>query len=413
VVKKTLRINYSPHTGQNLVHKSKARFKVLVAGRKWGKTTCGVMEAFHYLGKPNSVVWWVAPYQSVALVGWRRFLELVPRLIIKSIDKKNSTITLINNSTATFKSADNVNALVGEGIDLLILDEAARIRENTWLETLRPNLDDPRHFGRALLISTPMSHNWFYRAFELGLKRKNGWESWSHPYLNLSGGFPSWLNPHFKQESLQDAKRLPEKIFLQQYAARFLQDLGEVFHDVMSARQGDLEPALPEEEYFAGIDWGRSDSFTVVTILNSSGHLVAFDRFRRMAWKRQVARVARLLREYNARALCDNTGIGDPIFDMLYSHYSNIRPFKINVGNKADLIENLVVMIERKDITYPDIPELLEELAVFGAKQHSTGTFKYSAPKGFHDDFVISLALAAWQIRKRSHEAGFAFFPVF
>jgi hypothetical protein len=40
----TIRINANPHSGQKVVHRDPARFKVLAAGRRWGKTRLGVNE---------------------------------------------------------------------------------------------------------------------------------------------------------------------------------------------------------------------------------------------------------------------------------------------------------------------------------------------------------------------------------
>ena len=58
-------------------------------------------------------------------------------------------------------------------------------------------------------------------------------------------------------------------------------------------------------------------------------------------------------------------------------------------------------MIEEGDITWPDIPEIMRELQTFGIERTRTGKEKYAAPRGFTDDIVFSLALAAWGLRKR------------
>ena len=410
----TLHIDYKPHKTQRIAHRSKARFRCICSGRKWGKTTFAVAEAFHQLGKPGSIVWWVAPFQSVADIGWRRFLAFCPPLVIKAVHTKKNYIELVNGSSIFFKTADNPDALHGEGIDLLIVDEAARVREKVWYETLRPNLDDPKHFGRAILISTPRGHNWFYDCWLQGIHRRNNWEAWFYPLKNLEGGWPSWINPHFPGQALKDALALKERheaVFWQEYGARFQADLGAVFKGILEARQGDLEPPREGVEYFAGVDFGfsRGHSYTVVAILDERGHLVAYDRFRGLGYKMTVERVASLLKEYKATALVDSTGFGNPIFEMLYERYDRIYPMRIKGHNKGPLIDNLALMIEQGRVTYPDIPELIEELHVFGMEQKG-GKIEYKAPKGFTDDFVIALALAAWQLRDVSSEPPGLFF---
>ena len=135
----------------------------------------------------------------------------------------------------------------------------------------------------------------------------------------------------------------------------------------------------------------------------------------------------RNLRSYKAKALCDGTGLGDPVFVMLYREYSNIQNFNITNRTKQEIIDNLAVMIERggklkpmplepKDapkVTYPEIPDLIQELSMFGMDQTPGGRVKYGAPRGFHDDFVVSLALAAWQLKRNAVDLGFEFSTIF
>jgi hypothetical protein len=377
------------------------------------------LEAFRYLGKPYSMVWWVAPYQGLAMIGWRRFIATIPPVAIHHIDRKYNTITMINHATISFKTADNPESLLGEGLDFLIMDEAARVKESTWLEMLRPNLDDPGHIGDMMAISTPLGKgDWFYNAFLWGQQHKYEYESWQLPYKDMDGGIPSWKNPYFKKTALQEAMMLPDMIFFQEYAARFVEDFGEVFRDIRKAIRGTLEPpaASPDYEYVAGVDWGKSGDYTVVTILDQKGHLVAYDQMYKQSYKFMAERVAETLASYKAHALVESTGMGDPIFEMLQREYHDITPFNMSNVSKGDIIENLAIMIERgargtpNGVTYPEIPELIVQLQAFGMKQKTTGTIKYAAPKGFHDDFVISLALSAWQLRKNTIEAGFYFY---
>jgi hypothetical protein len=237
-------------------------------------------------------------------------------------------------------------------------------------------------------------------------------------------------------------QRYPEMLFLQEYGARFLTDIGAVFRNIRKAIReiNKIETenmANDPTEYVAGVDWGRSNDYTVVTILDArTGHLEDWDRFRKIPWHLQVERVAKLLREYKAKALTDSTGLGEPVFDMLYKEYNNISAFNITNRSKMEIIDNLAIMIENgakynqnqgryaqpnvffddhdiPKITYPDIPQLIEELSMFGADITPSGRVKYNAPRGFNDDFVISLALAAWQLKRQSIELGFEFSTIF
>ena len=366
-----------------------------------------VHEAFRWLGKPDSIVWWVAPYYNLAQLGWRRFVEAIPRAAIKRINKRDFMIEMINGSTLWFKSGDSPDSLVGEGIDFLIIDEAARIREQVWLEALRPNLSDPGRTGHMCMATTPRGHNWVYQEWLKGVTGVPEYESWGIPVVEIPvtkeritdvrGGFPSWSNPYFKMAELESALKLPQRVFMQEYAGRFLEDLGAVFQNITQAITGSLEPPVPGEEYYVGVDLGKVQDYTVAIVTNSIGHVVSFDRFRKKSWTRQVEDIIRIAREYNdATVFIDSTGLGDPIYDFIRVRYPHISSVKISGKSKSELIENLAISIQSGHFTYPDIPELIEELSLFGVEQTASGTVRYEAPHGFHDDCVIAAALAAW-----------------
>ena len=98
-------------------------------------------------------------------------------------------------------------------------------------------------------------------------------------------------------------------------------------------------------------------------------------------------------------------GIGDPICDELQRENVEVDGYKFTNTTKKDLIENLSIMIENQQITIPPIPELINELKLYGYKTTPSGNVQYGAPDGYHDDCVIALALAAWQ-SKRSAPPG-------
>jgi hypothetical protein len=404
---------YRPHTGQALVHLSTARFRLVVCGRKWGKTIMDIAEAFRWLGKPETLVWWVAPYQGVAKIGLRRFIKYIPPVFIKNFDRRDFRVDMVNGSEIYFKSSDNPDGLVGEGIDLMILDEASRIRESTWEETLYPNLDDPSRVGHLLATTTPRGHNWIYKAWVQGIRHQNNWESWGEPLTRLPltdervedvmGGWPSWKSPYFSVSRLQDALKKPKRIFLQEYGARFLEDLGAVFHSIYQCVSGKFEPPISGEEYYAGVDLGKTESWTTVFVVNSQNHVVAFDRFKQISWPAQVKRIIETVSEYQATVLLESTGLGDPIFDFVKLRYPHVQSIKITNERKQELIENLVMLISTGKVTYPDIPELIEELSLFGADRTPGGQIKYEAPRGFTDDCVLGLALATWQNIKSAY----------
>jgi hypothetical protein len=109
----------------------------------------------------------------------------------------------------------------------------------------------------------------------------------------------------------------------------------------------------------------------------------------------QKERIVAACNKYDAYALIDSTGLGDPILDDLMPNM-RVNGYKFTNISKRQLIEALIVSVERGEISFPEIPELINELSIFAFEQGETGTIRYNAPEGMHDDIVISLALANW-----------------
>ncbi len=117
-------------------------------------------------------------------------------------------------------------------------------------------------------------------------------------------------------------------------------------------------------------------------------------------WVFQRKRIVQLAQQYNARLLIDSTGVGDPVCDELHRENVRVDGYKFTNATKKDLIENLSMMIENQKLTIPQIPELINELKLYGYKTTPSGNVQYGAPEGYHDDCVIALALAAWQLKR-------------
>jgi len=306
---------------------------------------------------------------------------------VQNVNRSEFYIEFINGSQLWFKSADNPDALRGRGIDFLILDEAALIKRDAWEQALRPSLSDTK--GRVVFIGTPKGYNWFHEVWTRGNDPlQKDWKSWQ---------YPTSQNPYIPKEEIEEARRtLPEIVFQQEYEAIFTENLGAVFRGVETCIRGSLAAPQSTESYVMGADLAKHQDFTVLSVMDSNGHLCAFDRFSQLDWVFQRKRIVNLAQQYNARVLIDSTGVGDPVLDELCHENVRVEGYKFTNATKKDLIENLSMMIENKQISYPDIPELVNELKIYGYRIMPSGTTEYSAPEGYHDDCVIALALAAW-----------------
>jgi len=134
----TIQLDVKPHPGQKTVHLDPTRFKVLAAGRRWGKTRLGVNECID-VASQGGRAWWVSPSYKTGEVGWRP-LRRIGNKIGAEVRKVDRQVNLTNGGSVTVRSADDPDSLRGEGLDFIVLDECAFMQERTWSEALRPAL---------------------------------------------------------------------------------------------------------------------------------------------------------------------------------------------------------------------------------------------------------------------------------
>ena len=382
------------HPGQQAVARDPARFKILACGRRWGKTRLGVMLcAQAALGGGRA--WWVAPSWSIVQVGWRGLKQLcrqVPDVQIKESLKTIEFPNLGPDAAITVKSGEEPEHLRGEGLDLLVIDESAFLRKEAWIEALRPALSDK--LGRALLISTPKSRNWFYDEFSRGRDPlEKDYACWQ---------MPSHSNPFFPAEEWEVAKRnLPEDVFRQEYEAEFLVDSSSVFRGVQDIlSHGSCSHAGP---FVIGADIAKHTDFTVLMAMcKECGSCREVDRFQKVDWTLQKTRIAMMSEKYNkAIVYLDASGVGDPIYDDLKMQGVRVEGLKLALARKTELIQKLIVDIEQKRISYPSEWEVVtDELQRYEYRYSAHGNVSYGAPDGYNDDCVIALGLCNWGRRR-------------
>lgn len=373
------------HAGQLEVHNSDARFKVLSAGRRWGKTRLGVNECLDAASKGGRA-WWVSPSYKTSEVGWRPLRQIarkIPNAEVKLVDR---TVILPGGGFVAVRSADNPDSLRGEGLDYVVMDECAFMQREAWTEAIRPALSD--RLGKALFISTPKGRNWFWEIYQRGVSGEEGWQSWT---------FPTSSNPFIAKEEIEAAKRdLPEMIFRQEYLAEFIDDAGGVFRRVQEAAV--LEPKEYEEgkQYIAGVDVAASVDFTVVSVLDAeSKEMVYLDRFNRVDYPVLIDRLEAVYHRYHLTSMVvESNSIGRPVIDELVARGLNIVPFTTTSATKQSIIQNLQAAFENGQIRILNNPVLIGELLSFESKRNASGGFSYSAPDGMNDDCVMSLAIA-------------------
>lgn len=376
---------------------------MLNTGRRWGKTIGGANDTLQHVldSEDGSVTFIVAPTYWHTQKCWKEISKYLPGETIQRINRTRNLIVLYYNKEIYFKSAEDPYSLRSEGLSFLWVDECAEVKEEAWILALRPALMD-KH-GKAIFTTTPKGHNWFYQLWSRGQDPEHpDYESWL---------FPSISNPYLDPKEIEAfAKDMPEFAYRQEILGEFMEDVGSVFRGVDQCVTSSLSSSESEESYVLGVDLAKHQDFTVIAVIRQSdNHLVHLDRFGELDWNLQKKRIVAKAQQYNtARILLDSTGVGDPIYDDLRRSNLTVTGYKFTNASKADLVENLSIMIEQGKISFPNIPELINELKLFSYTQTSGGTIRYGAPEGYHDDCVIALGLAAWLNRTSKIDVGSA-----
>jgi phage FluMu gp28-like protein len=311
--------------------------------------------------------------------------ERFPEIKIRT-NKQELRMEFPNGSAIDFKSADREEGLRGESVNFLIVDEMGFIKRDIWQFALRGTITATN--GRALFIGTPKGKNLFYELYQKGQDREET------DYISFQ--FESRVSPYFSAHEWEQVKSLPQRVFEQEYKAHFIDSGGEVFRNISDCIGGELRPPKTGQRYYAGVDLARTVDYSVVCILNQDRQLVAFDRFNTLSWKVQKDRIISLCKRYDAHTLVDSTGVGDPIYDDLCRAGLGVESFKFSNLSKRQIVEALAMVIDRAEIRFPEIPELINELEIFTFDETSSGLIRYAAPDGMHDDIVMAMALANW-----------------
>lgn len=379
----------SLHPGQRVVALHPARFRVLACGRRWGKTRLGSALCIA-VAATGGRSWWVAPSYPVATVGWRLIKRLSGQIPGVAIHQGDRLVTLPGGGEIQVRSADNPDSLRGEGLDFVVLDECAFMREEAWTEALRPALSD-RH-GRAMFISTPKGRNWFWRLWQRCQdETQDEWHGWQLPTSD---------NPYISDSEIEAARQdLPERIFSQEYLAQFLDDAGGVFRRVLdAATAAPQDSGIHGHEYIFGVDWGRSNDFTAIAVFDlTTGELCHLDRFNQIDYQVQLGRLEALASRFRPRAIvAESNSMGQPLIDQLQRGNLPIVPFTTTNASKSIAIDALALAFERGALRIIPDPTLIGELQAYEAERLPSGMIRYGAPAGMHDDTVMALALA-WQ----------------
>ena len=397
--------HFKLHPAQHKIFYDTHRFKVVDAGRQFGKSQlAGVFGITYALQHPYSEGWIISPSYRQSTFLWKKIKRICEELGIPIIAKSSNhdiSITFkYNGSVIRALSSDDPDKLRGETLSLLIVDEAAMMANNIWTEHLRPMM--MVHKAPAMFISTPKGKNWFYDIYQLGVSNDPKHKDW------ISFKYTSLDNPLIDKGEIDAIReQTPESLFLQEYMGEFLDAGGEVFnHYAVAPMSGKAEDG---HVYIAGLDLARQTDFTVLTIADiNTLEVVDILRMNTIDWYSQISRIKEYLKRYHwPTVYADSTGVGDAIVNrMIQEEGLDVRGLVFSARSKTQMIQNLAVMLQKEELVLPDLPMVKDEFDRYSYKQTQSGALQYSAPSGYHDDIVCSFALLAWGAKHCAQDIG-------
>jgi len=413
-------VDYEPHSAQQEIHESEARFKVVSCGRRFGKTEgIGVHEILPVL-LLGGWVWNLGPDYATAGKLWREVLkrfQMNPELGRLIVDAKEAEgkelLTLKSGGLLAAKSSASLNR--GEGLDLIVFDEAGHEPDPApWRYALRPSLMDRE--GGAIFISTPDGMTWFKDFWDKGQDGSMSegrddeqaligrWESWR---------FSSYDNPYLSKaeidELVEDATQdeIDQEIF-----AKFLEGIGGVFrgYDEASTAIFRKEPE-PGHSYVLAIDPATVKDFCGINVFDITDCKWAHaERFTQVDWDTIRDRAVSLSEEWGyCPAIIDATNQSAFAQQLAQEiNWAMVIPFIFTAQSKANLIRDYALAIARKEIQLPkreqpkSVGSELLKVAKMIHSEHGwfryeknplTGHIKMQAPVGKTDDMVMAGAL--------------------
>jgi hypothetical protein len=253
---------------QKTISSDESRFRVVVAGRRFGKSFLSINELAKFARIPNRKCLYVAPtYRQAKTVIWD---ELKNQLFavnwIKKVNESELMIYLVNNSTIAIRSSDNKEALRGAKYDFIVLDECADMDPETFYSVLRPTLSDTK--GHALFIGSPKGRNWFYDLYV----QAGATDDWSsYQFTTIDGG-------NVDAEEIESAKRdMDERQFQQEYLASFVDYAGVIYYAFSdeNIKQFDQSLLTPRTPLHIGIDFNINPmSATIGIMIGDTMHII-------------------------------------------------------------------------------------------------------------------------------------------
>lgn len=396
----TINLPY-PHLGQRTVMQQSQRFNWLAAGRRWRKTTLGLIIAVNEAIKGKTVLWGAPTFDQVR-IAWKELKHATNGH--GKFTQQTMTAELPSRGMIIFRSLDDPDNARGHTADGVIMDECGDVKEEAWYEVLRPTLIDTN--GWLWALGTPKGRNWFWREHLSAIDKADS-ISWQIPTLGClitDNGLirqPHLLeNPDIPFSEIESIyNTVPLRVFEAEILSQFLEGQGAVFRNIQACLHAPI--TTPEQHsghrIVAGLDWAKQSDFTATSLICVDCAMeVHKDRFNQIDYHFQRDRLTAIYTAWNvAHIEGEANSIGEPNIEELQRDGLPIVPFMTTATSKPPLIESLALCFEKVECQFQNDPIWTGELEAYEIKlSQQTGRSSYSAPTGLNDDTVIARSLA-------------------
>lgn len=250
------RLNISLHANQKIIHQSPARFKVVKAGKRFGKTKLAIYEICRHAGlTPNEIFWYVAPsFRQAKQIAWHELQWILPKQFVKRRLETELTVELINGSRIVLIGADNEDSLRGPRLGGVVFDECSFLKEHIWPAIISGQLlGSKTSFAYFISSPNPTGRNWYTRFWEDARARQaNGDKEWAAFFYTIRD------NPTLTTDEIDKLQnQISDDVWSLEYLAKESDLAGQLYHEFMPATHvGTYDGSCDQRHRW--IDWGLS-----------------------------------------------------------------------------------------------------------------------------------------------------------
>lgn len=396
------------------------------------------------------VLWWqIAPTEKMAKQNWRELKKYMPKQWVVACSDSTFTMETIGGGIIEVRSAYDPESLVGVGLDLVTITEAARIAElETVWANLEARLNSPGRgraidrkgkkfgLGKAIINSSPLGKNFFYQMFKFGQKGSaeysSNWISYqltwrANPFMDELA--EQTVETKFGEMTYEEdlRRKIGDRLFRQNYLADFLAMDGTVFKDFeekcvqnlfnmgLNKQKRDeyakewVTP-VPYHSYRLGYDpaTGSSSDTPAVIIrdLDTNRIIQAVDLYGKN-YDQQWDEISFISRKYNY-APCAWLRTGHTAVENQLAKRGVVEiPLDEQAGNKAKYIQSLERAIQNQDLHVLNDGSESVQTFIMQMGDYTEKDGKYSNEQQPHDDFVSACYAAYYDYSEAEEKVAY------